>query len=65
MDGPQEEPEHPAIAVKSPKARGARVTILTNLPEKLPVIEGEVSLIHAFLGELVARLAVNDNGDNP
>jgi hypothetical protein len=65
MDGQEEEPKAPAAVEKSPKARGPRVTILTNLPEKLPVIEGEVALIHAFLGELVARLAVNDNGDDP
>jgi hypothetical protein len=65
MDGQDETPEVPAIVEKSPKARGPRVTILTNLPEKLPVIEGEVALIHSFLGELVARLAVNDNEDDP
>jgi len=63
MEGPQDEPETPAIKDKTPKARGARVTILTNLPEKLPVIAGEVALIHAYLNELVARLAMNDNED--
>jgi hypothetical protein len=45
------------------KARGVRVTIHTNLPDHLPVLPGEVALIRAFLGELVARLAANDNGD--
>jgi hypothetical protein len=48
-----------------PKDRGPRVTILTNLPEKLPVIAGEAALIRAFLGDLVARIAVNDNEDEP
>jgi len=64
MDGPQEEPEKPARAEKSAKARGPRMTVLTNLPEKLPVIVGEVALIHAYLGELVARLAMNDNEED-
>jgi len=52
--GPPEEP--------SPQARGPRLTILSNLPDTLPVIGGEVALIHAYLSELVARLAANDNG---
>jgi len=62
MDGPEDQPEKPAIK-KAAKARGARVTIYTNLPQTLPVLPKEVALIHSFLGELVARLAVNDNGD--
>ena len=48
-----------------PKVRGLRVTIHTNLPDKLPVLSGEVALIRAFLGDLVARIAVNDNEDEP
>lgn len=47
-----------------PKARGARVTIITDLPERLPVIAGEAALIHTYLSELVARLAMNDNEDD-
>jgi len=54
-DNPDDPPQH----------RGPRVTIITNLPEKLPDLPGEVALIRAFLGELVARIAVNDNEDEP
>ena len=64
MDDQKQEPEQPARGETSPKARGVRVTILTDLPEKLPVIAGEAALIHAYLGELVARLAMNDNGED-
>jgi len=60
MDRREDEPDKPAI---SKKAARARVTIYTNLPETLPVLPQEVALIHSFLGELVARLAVNDNGN--
>ena len=39
------------------------MTIVTNLPEVLPVLPAEVALIRAFLSDLVARIAVNENED--
>lgn len=48
-----------------PQDRGPRVTIMTNLPEKLPPLPAEVALIRAFMGDLVARIAANDDEDEP
>ena len=64
MDGEAKEPDQGATKDTPPKARGVRVTIYTDLPDKLPVMPGEIALLHSYLGELVARLAANDNGDD-
>lgn len=42
-------------------AAGPKLTVLTDLPEKLPVLPQEVALIRAYLPDLLARIADNDN----
>jgi hypothetical protein len=34
---------------------------MTDLPEKLGIMSGEVALIRGFMGELVGRILANDN----
>lgn len=36
--------------------------VATDLPDSLPVIEGEAALVAAFWEEFIARLPANDNG---
>lgn len=48
-----------------PQDRGPRVTIVTDMPVKFTVVKGEAALVHAFMGELIARIAMNDNEDEP
>jgi hypothetical protein len=35
--------------------------IVTNLPERLPILPEEVALIRGFMGDLVSRILANDN----
>jgi hypothetical protein len=37
------------------------LTVVTDLPERLPVLPQEVALIRAYLPALLARIAANDN----
>ena len=65
MRDKQEEPGQPAAPANRPRHDGPTVTIHTDFPDRLPVLPGEVALIRSYLGELVARLTMNDNGDEP
>ncbi|MBL8642421.1 MAG: hypothetical protein JNK21_00700 [Rhodospirillaceae bacterium] len=47
-------PEHVSSA-------GPKLTVVTDLPDKLPVLPQEVALIRAYLPDLLARIAANDN----
>jgi len=40
---------------------GPGLIVVTDLPEKLPVLPQEVALIRAYLPDLLARIAANDN----
>jgi len=40
---------------------GPGLVVVTDLPEKLPVLPQEVALIRAYLPDLLARIAANDN----
>lgn len=42
------------------KAQG-RVVIMTNLPERLPVLPEEMALVQGYLDDLVSAILVNDN----
>jgi hypothetical protein len=64
MDNQEQEPGKPASSQDGAQARRVQVTILTELPDTLPVLSSEVALIRSYLGELVARIATNDNGDD-
>jgi hypothetical protein len=37
------------------------LTIVTNLPETVPILPGEIATIRGFMGDLVARILANDN----
>lgn len=39
----------------------AAPVIVTNLPERLPILPEEVALIRGFMGDLVSRILANDN----
>lgn len=39
----------------------AKVKVLTNFPEKLPVLNSEVAIIRGYMGELVNSILANDN----
>ncbi len=38
-----------------------RVTVFSNFPEKLPILNSEILLIRGFMGELVNSILANDN----
>lgn len=42
-------------------ANGHTITVLTNLPEKMPVVDGEVSLLSTYFSSLLTQIAANDN----
>lgn len=35
--------------------------ILTNFPDQMPVIDGEIALIEAYLSDLISGIIANDN----
>lgn len=45
----------PIRKVRSP------TTIMTNLPERLPILSEEVALVQGFLADLVSQIIANDN----
>lgn len=62
--------EKPKISPTSPtfpesrtriRATWEPTRIITNLPEKLPILPEEVALIRGFMGELVSSILANDN----
>jgi hypothetical protein len=38
--------------------------ILTNLPDRLPVMQGESDLIVAYFGDIIGQIIANDNSES-
>jgi len=45
----------------SPPSQQVVARILTNLPEKLPVLPGEIALLETYWGAILDLMAANDN----
>ncbi len=43
------------------KPRQGTVRILTNLPDKIPVLSGEIALLETYWGAILDLMAANDN----
>jgi hypothetical protein len=54
--------EHAPLLSNSSEA-GRFPRILTDWPERLPVIQAESDLIVAYLSDLIGKIIANDNGE--
>ena len=50
---------------KAIPARGTKITVLTDLPDALPVLPEEITLVKRYLSDLVAMIAANDDEIEP
>jgi len=51
----------PSQETTVPKRQACPTRIHTDLPDALPVIDGEIALIEAFLSDLIGAIIANDN----
>jgi hypothetical protein len=51
----------PSLETTVTKGAAGPMRIHTDLPEVLPIIDGEIALIEAFMSDLIGAIIANDN----